>query len=191
MELGHRDRGRRGQPAHARARPSRCLRAAAIWRGPDAAELRRVEEAAVPLGPGRDADPAFALEEPLGAGRGGEADAWSADPLPARIRPVVRGSIDGLLHPPPARDRVRDCLPPPAAHPHHDRRHPRPPGRVPGHGPAARGVGDEAEDQMHVARRHRRPAGVVCAQLGRHAGLRPRPPPFPHRLPAHAQVQGG
>ncbi|TMD72180.1 MAG: glycosyltransferase [Chloroflexi bacterium] len=40
------------------------------------------------------------------------------------------------------------------------------------------------------ARRDRGPPGVVCAELGRHPRMSPRPGPLPHRFPPHAEVQG-
>src|SRR5437588_4823775 len=102
-----------------------------VWgRRPDAVELRRAEEATIPMGARRDPD----LAPPMAGAAApcptsASPDVGPAACLPVRQRPLVLGFAYGWLHRPPAADRRRRRPASPAAGP---RAHRADPGRAPG-----------------------------------------------------------
>ena len=157
------------------AGPGRRLRPPPVGRGNDAAQLRRTQEAALPLGPGGHSDPPQALaRDGAVAAPPPPPHRRSARPLPARLGAVVRRPAHRPLHPDPGRHRRRRGRPPHS-----------PCGRwwarcwwsrssVPAHRAAARDVGPAPDDRLRLGGRASGAPGLVCALLGGVAGLHPR-----------------
>src|SRR5260370_9407117 len=112
------------------------------------------EEAALPLGARRRSDPSPALAEAPAYGARRPPDDRPAHPLLAWQRAVVRRSAHGLLHDSAGRHSAGHRLSSPAADSLAHGRGARPPDRLFGYGPAPSGVGDEAQDELHLARRY-------------------------------------